>query len=69
VSSFVSAHVKSLLRRQLTLMARNKMSIIFRLFMSVLLSMLYGGMYYQKTVQEGLPRYGLFMNSLMYLVP
>jgi ABC-type multidrug transport system ATPase subunit/ABC-type multidrug transport system permease subunit len=60
-------HSKLLLLRQLTLMTRNKLSVVFRLMSSLLLSVLYGGLYYQKTIAEGLPRYGLFMNCLMYL--
>jgi hypothetical protein len=60
-------HVRLLLSRQFLLMSRNKLFLGMRMFSACFMAIIFGGMYYQKSVNEGLPRYGLFLNTLMNL--
>lgn len=61
------AHVGALLKRQVLLMKRNMLFVGFRMFSAIFMSIVFGGMYYQKPITDGLPRYGLFLNVLMNL--
>jgi hypothetical protein len=60
-------HIGSLLRRQLLLLRRNSLFVAFRLIAAVLTSIIFGGIYYQKTLADGLPRFGLFLNVLIVM--
>ncbi len=48
-------------------MKRNMLFVGFRMFSAIFMSIVFGGMYYQKPITDGLPRYGLFLNVLMNL--
>jgi ABC-type multidrug transport system ATPase subunit/ABC-type multidrug transport system permease subunit len=59
-----------LIKRQFLLLSRNKVFLTFRTMSSCVISVIFGGMYYQKstTIQaDVLARYGLFLNTLLQL--
>jgi hypothetical protein len=60
-------HVKSLVARNVLLMKRNMLFVYGRMFSALAVALIYGFMYWQKGIEEGLPRYGMWQNVLMNL--
>ena len=64
-SDFV--HLSILVGRQFKLMARNKFFLGFRVFSALFMSVVFGGLYYQGDIYDGLNKFGLFLNCCMHL--
>ena len=60
-------HLGLLVARQFKLMARNKFFLGFRVFSALFMSVVFGGLYYQGNVADGLNKFGLFLNCCMHL--
>ena len=60
-------HLGILVGRQFKLMARNKFFLGFRVFSALFMSVVFGGLYYQGGVGDGLNKFGLFLNCCMHL--
>ena len=52
----------------MTLMLRNRLFIGFRVFSALFMGVLFGALYYQGGVSDGLNKYGLFLNCVMQLL-
>lgn len=66
-SHSVGHHIKLLMQRQFTLMARNKLYLRSKLISSAFLSIVLGGLYYQRTLDQGMTFYGLYLNANMMM--
>ena len=55
------------LRRQLLLTSRNKVFIAMRVFTSIIMGVILGGVFYQQPVSAGIQRYGLLLNCILVI--
>ena len=63
-----AVHALSLLHRQWRLLTANKLFMFMRIFSALFMAILFGGLYYQGDVNDGLNKYGLFLNCVMQLL-
>lgn len=60
-------HLSLLLRRQLILMRRNLLYVRSRIMSALLMSIILGGLYWQRTIPQGMTFFGTFLNCLMIM--
>jgi hypothetical protein len=61
-------HALSLLHRQVHLLSANSLFLGFRFFSAVLMGIVFGALYFQGDINDGLNKYGLFLNCVMQLL-
>ena len=62
-----ATHLRLLLGRQLILMRRNLLYVRSRIMSACIMSVVLGGLYYQRSVAQGMTLYGTFLNCLMIM--
>jgi len=60
-------HLALLVRRQVTLMLRNPLYLRARLMAAIIMSIVLGGLYYQRSIDQALTFFGTFLNMNMNL--
>jgi ABC-type multidrug transport system permease subunit len=60
-------HVRSVTKRQFKLMGRNSLFLGFRVFSATFMAMVFAGLYWRGDVDDGVTKYGLFLNALMHV--
>ena len=61
-------HARSLLARQVRLLSANSLFVFIRIFSAFFMAVVFGGLYWQGGVDDGLNKYGLFLNCVMQLL-
>ena len=61
-------HASSLLARQARLLTANSLFMFVRIFSAFFMAIVFGGLYYQGDVDDGLNKYGFFLNCVMQLL-
>ncbi len=61
-------HARSLLARQVRLLSANSLFVFIRIFSAFFMAVIFGGLYWQGGVEDGLNKYGLFLNCVMQLL-
>jgi hypothetical protein len=62
-----ATHLAIQLSRQWKLMSRNLLYMRSRIMQAIIMSIVLGGLYYQRTVAQGATFFGTFLNSLMIM--
>ena len=62
------SHASSLLARQVRLLSANSLFVFIRIFSAFFMAIVFGGLYWQGGVDDGLNKYGLYLNCVMQLL-
>ena len=61
-------HARSLLARQVRLLSANSLFVFIRIFSAFFMAVVFGGLFWQGGVDDGLNKYGLYLNCVMQLL-